>query len=164
VGGSSSRDRRAAQSRRGWDGAVAVDAITRVSSPQIARRSGHWPIGVSKGQRVREYRYDDRITVQAHIQRRTNNAAKTREKLREMLDLLRVYQDFVCPHMSLKYSGTGRIPGEIAGVVTRWLSYRDIFITFGPIARVPWIKEQRSERNGERSGHGPAATVNETAP
>jgi len=77
------------------------------------------------------------------LQRRTNNAAKTREKLREMLDLLRVYYDFVRPHMSLKYGGICRTPGEIAGLVTRRLSFRDIFMAFRPMASVPWIKDQR---------------------
>ena len=78
------------------------------------------------------------------MQRKTNGAAKTREKLREMLDLLRVYYDFVRPHMSLKYGGIRRTPGEIAGLVTRTLSFRDIFMAFRPMATVPWVKDART--------------------
>ena len=77
------------------------------------------------------------------MQRKTNGAAKTREKLRELLDLLRVYYDFVRPHMSLKYGGICRTPGEIAGLVTRRLSFRDIFMAFRPMATVPWIRDAR---------------------
>jgi transposase-like protein len=77
----------------------------------------------------------------ACMQRKTNSAAKTREKLREALDLLRVYYDFVRPHGSLKFGGICRTPAVIAGLVTRRLSFRDIFMASRPMATVPWIKD-----------------------
>ena len=77
----------------------------------------------------------------ASMQRKTNSAAKTREKLREALDLLRCYYDFVRPHGSLKYGGICRTPAVIAGLVTRTLSLRDIFMASGPMATVSWIKD-----------------------
>jgi transposase-like protein len=78
----------------------------------------------------------------AAMQRKTNSAARTRGKLREAMDLLRCYYNFVRPHSSLKYGGICRTPGEIAGLVTRRLSWRDVFTAFGPRARVPWIKDE----------------------
>lgn len=78
----------------------------------------------------------------ACMQRKTNAAARTGQKLREAIELLRCYYNFVRPHGSLKYGGICRTPAEIAGLVTRRLCWRDVFMAFSPTATVPWIKDE----------------------
>ena len=78
----------------------------------------------------------------ACMQRRTNSAAKNRRKLTEAIDLLRCYYNFVRPHGSLKFGKEFRTPARQAGLVKRRLSFRDIFMAFGPMATVAWITNQ----------------------
>lgn len=76
------------------------------------------------------------------MHRRTDRAAKNRTRLTEAIDLLRSYYNFIRPHGALKFGREVRTPAQQAGLVTRRLSWRDIFMAFRPMARVPWIRDE----------------------
>ena len=78
------------------------------------------------------------------LHRRTNNAAKKREKLAEAIEILKCYYNFIRPHGSLKFGREYRTPAQQAGIVTKRLTFRDIFMAFRPMARVPWLKDPRA--------------------
>jgi len=82
----------------------------------------------------------------ACMQRKTTSAAKTRAKLTEAIDLLRCYYNFVRPHGALKFGREVRTPAQQAGLVTKRLTFRDIFLSFGPMGRVAWIKNEAVRR------------------
>jgi hypothetical protein len=75
----------------------------------------------------------------ACLHRRTNNAAKNQTRLAERIDLLQCYYNFVRPHGALKFGRETRTPAQQAGLVSRRLSFRAIFMAFRPWATVPWI-------------------------
>lgn len=85
------------------------------------------------------------------LQRKTNSAAKTREALAARIDLLQVYYNFVRPHRSLKFGGKLRTPAQQAGLVTRVLSLRDVFLSFRPMARLPWLRDGLTRKEWSRS-------------
>ncbi len=91
------------------------------------------------------------------LQRKTNSAAKTRETLEVQIDLLQVYYNFVRPHRSLKFGREMRLPAQQAGLVTRVLSWRDVFLSFRPIARLPWLRDELTRR--EWSGSAPCLAI-----
>jgi transposase-like protein/IS1 family transposase len=85
------------------------------------------------------------------LQRKTNSAAKTRETLEARIDLLQVYYNFVRPHRSLKFGSKLRSPAQQAGLVTRVLSWRDVFLSFRPMARLAWLSDELTRREWSKS-------------
>jgi transposase-like protein/IS1 family transposase len=82
----------------------------------------------------------------ASLHRRTNSAAKARQALEQAITLLQCYYNFVRPHGALRFGRVCRTPAQRAGLVTRKLNWRDIFLAFRPMARVPWIKRPEVRR------------------
>jgi hypothetical protein len=80
------------------------------------------------------------------LHRRTNSSAKARGAIERAITLLQCYYNFVRPHGTLKFGKECRTPAQQAGLVTRRLSLRDIFMSFRPVARVPWIKRPEVRR------------------
>ncbi len=79
----------------------------------------------------------------AYLHRRTTSLAQSAHKLAASVDVLQCYYNFVRPHGSLKFGKEVRTPAQQAGLVTRRLSFRDIFMSFRPWARVPWIADPK---------------------
>jgi len=63
----------------------------------------------------------------AYLCRRTICQARSRERLEEHLELLRFHYNFSRPHRALKFGKEIRTPAMQAGLITRRLSFRDIF-------------------------------------
>ena len=59
---------------------------------------------------------------------RTLSHARSTERLDEHLELLRCYYNFVRPHGALKFGREIRTPAMQAGLTTRRLTFRDIFL------------------------------------
>lgn len=78
----------------------------------------------------------------ACLHRRTNSAARDAVTLGGKIDLLQCYYNFVRPHGSLKFGREVRTPAQQAGLVSRSLRLRDIFLAFRPWARRPWILDE----------------------
>jgi hypothetical protein len=81
------------------------------------------------------------------LHRRTTSLAKSAAKLGEAVTLLQCYYNFVKPHGSLKFGGKLRTPAQQAKLVSRRLKWRDIFISFRPMARVPWVVDDKVRAN-----------------
>ena len=64
----------------------------------------------------------------AYLSRRTLSHARSTERLDEHLELLRCYYNFVRPHGALKFGREIRTPAMQAGLTTRRLTFRDIFL------------------------------------
>ena len=64
----------------------------------------------------------------AYLARRTLSHARSTERLDQHLDLLRCYYNFVRPHGALKFGREIRTPAMQAGLTTRRLTFRDIFL------------------------------------
>ena len=64
----------------------------------------------------------------AYLSRRTLSHARSTEKLDEHMELLRCYYNFVRPHGALKFGREIRTPAMQAGLTTRRLTFRDIFL------------------------------------
>ena len=64
----------------------------------------------------------------AYLSRRTLSHARSTERLDEHLELLRCYYNFVRPYGALKFGREIRTPAMQAGLTTRWLTFRDIFL------------------------------------
>ena len=64
----------------------------------------------------------------AYLSRRTLSHARSTERLDEHLELLRCYYNFVRPHGTLKFGREIRTPAMQAGLTTRRLTFRDIFL------------------------------------
>ena len=64
----------------------------------------------------------------AYLSRRTLSHARSTERLNEHLELLRCYYNFVRPHGALKFGREIRTPAMQAGLTTRRLTFRDIFL------------------------------------
>lgn len=79
----------------------------------------------------------------ACMQRRTNSAAKSSKALLEAVTLLQCYYNFIRPHSSLKFGRHVRTPAQQAGLVSRRLSWQDVFLSMRPMARVPWLVNPR---------------------
>jgi transposase InsO family protein len=74
----------------------------------------------------------------AYLFRRTISHARRKEHLKDHLDLLRCYYNFVRPHRALKFGGEVRTPAMQAGLTTRRLTLREIF----PPAMFFWWSEK----------------------
>jgi hypothetical protein len=101
----------------------------------------------------------------AYLFRRTIYQARRKEHLEDHLELLGCYYNFVRPHRALKFGSEMRTPAMQAGLITRPLTFREIF----PSAMVGWISEKVMFRtidplvivgDAEASG-GVAATIDE---
>ena len=64
----------------------------------------------------------------AYLCRRTICQARCKERLEDHLELLRCYYNFVRPHRALKFGLEIRTPAMQAGLVSRRLSFREIFV------------------------------------
>jgi len=65
----------------------------------------------------------------AYLFRRTICHARWKECLEDHLELLRCHYNFVRPHMGLKFGREMRTPAIQAGLTTRRLSLREIFLS-----------------------------------
>jgi transposase-like protein/IS1 family transposase len=63
----------------------------------------------------------------AYLHRRTTAHARCADRLREQLELLRCYYNFIRPHMALKFGRLTKTPAMQAGLVDRPLTFRQIF-------------------------------------
>ena len=68
----------------------------------------------------------------AYLARRALSHARSEEKLAEHLELLRCHYNFVRPHGALKFGREARTPAMQAGLATRRLSFRDVFVCQPP--------------------------------
>lgn len=68
----------------------------------------------------------------ACLQRKSTAYPRSIERLEEVLELLRCYYNFVRPHASLRFGREVRTPAQQAGLVTRRLRLRDVFLSFVP--------------------------------
>ena len=68
----------------------------------------------------------------AYLARRALSHARSEEKLEEHLELLRCHYNFVRPHGALKFGREARTPAMQAGLATRRLSFRDVFVCQPP--------------------------------
>ncbi len=89
----------------------------------------------------------------AYLSRRSLCHAKSGERLVEHLELQRCYQNFVRPHGSLRFGKITKTPAMQAGLATRSLTFREIFllaITFAGLVRAAqrpgWIVDHGAPR------------------
>ena len=64
----------------------------------------------------------------AYLSRRTPAHARSEEKLDDHLELLRCHYNFVRPHGALKFGCETRTPAMQAGLTTRRLTFREVFV------------------------------------
>ena len=64
----------------------------------------------------------------AYLSRRTLAHARSAEKLEGHLELLRCHYNFVRPHRALKFGRDVRTPAMQAGLATRRLTFREVFV------------------------------------
>jgi transposase-like protein/IS1 family transposase len=64
----------------------------------------------------------------AYLFRRTICHARRKERLEDHLELLRCYYNFVRPHRALKFGPEIRTPAMQAGLVSKRLSFREVFV------------------------------------
>ncbi len=124
----------------------------RVFTARSSRRAGTIVSSRSNGERCTEPRGDSKtrfnnsedsstlntsfierlnLTIRqssAYLSRRTLSHARSTERLDEHLELLRCYYNFVRPHGTLKFGREIRTPAMQAGLTTRRLTFRDIFL------------------------------------
>ncbi len=63
-----------------------------------------------------------------YLQRRTNAHARRVDRLQENLELLQCHYNFIRPHMALKFGRLFKTPAMQAGLTSRPLTFRDIFL------------------------------------
>ena len=68
----------------------------------------------------------------AYLSRRTLSHARSEEKLEEHLELQRCHYNFVRPHGALKFGREIRTPAMQAGLATRRLTFREVFVCLPP--------------------------------
>jgi hypothetical protein len=64
----------------------------------------------------------------AYLFRRTICHARWEERLEDHLELLRCYYNFVRPHRALKFGPEIRTPAMQAGLLSKRLSFREVFV------------------------------------
>ncbi len=64
----------------------------------------------------------------AYLCRRTICQARWKERLEDHLELLRCHYNFVRPHRALKFGREVRTPAMQAGLVSKRLSFREVFV------------------------------------
>ena len=75
----------------------------------------------------------------AYLSRRTLSHARATDTLEAHLELLRCYYNFVRPHRALKFGRETRTPAMQAGLATRRLTLRDIFVSLRSL--VSWLRD-----------------------
>ena len=75
----------------------------------------------------------------AYLSRRTLSHARATDTLDAHLELLRCYYNFVRPHGALKFGRETRTPAMQAGLATRRLTFRDIFVSLRRV--VLWLSD-----------------------
>ena len=75
----------------------------------------------------------------AYLLRRTLSHARSTDTLAAHLELLRCYYNFVRPHGALKFGRETRTPAMQAGLATRRLTLRDIFVSLRRV--VLWLSD-----------------------
>jgi IS1 family transposase len=88
----------------------------------------------------------------AYLSRRTLSHARSSEKLEEHLEMLRCHYNFVRPHRALKFGSETRTPAMQAGLASRRLTFRDVFVCSRPSLLVTMITIAEPRRT-------PTATV-----
>jgi IS1 family transposase len=68
----------------------------------------------------------------AALQRKTTAFARAHERLSDALEMARCAYNFTRPHRSLRFGKECRTPAMQAGLVTRRLTFRDVFLTRFP--------------------------------
>ena len=64
----------------------------------------------------------------AYLSRRTLSHARSKEKLEDHLELVRCHYNFVRPHRALRFGRETRTPAMQAGLTTRRLTFREVFV------------------------------------
>ena len=78
----------------------------------------------------------------AYLSRRTLSHARATDTLDAHLELLRCYYNFVRPHRALRFGRETRTPAMQAGLATRRLTLRDIFVSLRRV--VWWLSDVRA--------------------
>ena len=68
----------------------------------------------------------------AYLRRRSPCHARCEDQLREHVELLRCHYTFVRPHRALKFGRETRTPAMQAGLATRRLTFREVFVCLPP--------------------------------
>ena len=77
----------------------------------------------------------------AYLSRRTLSHARATDTLDAHLELLRCYYNFVRPHRALRFGRETRTPAMQAGLATRRLTLRDIFLSLRRV--ISWLSDVR---------------------
>ena len=85
----------------------------------------------------------------AYLSRRTLSHARLTDTLDAHLELLRCYYNFVRPHGALKFGRATRTPAMQAGLATRRLTLRDIFMSLRRV--VWWLSDVRVFADAHRT-------------
>ncbi len=64
----------------------------------------------------------------AYLSRRTLSHARSKETLEDHLELVRCHYNFVRPHRALRFGRETRTPAMQAGLTTRRLTFREVFV------------------------------------
>ena len=64
----------------------------------------------------------------AYLSRRTLSHARSKKKLEDHLELVRCHYNFVRPHRALRFGRETRTPAMQAGLSTRRLTFREVFV------------------------------------
>ncbi len=84
----------------------------------------------------------------AYLSRRTLSHARATDTLDGHLELLRCYYNFVRPHRALKFGRETRTPAMQAGLATRRLTLRDIFLSLRRV--ISWLSDVRKFADARR--------------
>jgi hypothetical protein len=68
----------------------------------------------------------------AYLARRTLSHTRSEERLEEHLELLRCHYNFVRPYRALKFGRETRSPAMQAGLASRRLTFREVFVSPPP--------------------------------
>ena len=85
----------------------------------------------------------------AYLARRTLSHARATDTLDVHLELLRCYYNFVRPHRALRFGRETRTPAMQAGLATRRLTLRDIFVSVRRV--VLWLRDVRVFADSRRT-------------
>ena len=65
----------------------------------------------------------------AYLHRKTLSYARRAERLEDHLELLRCHYNFLRPHRALKFGPETRTPAMQAGLATKRLTFREVFLS-----------------------------------
>jgi hypothetical protein len=98
----------------------------------------------------------------SYLRRRTPARMRKPQKLKDAIDLLRCYYNFIRPHSSLKFGPVTRTPAMQAELTTKPLSWREISGGCRPRSLASSDGRWRWDGEGSASGWGQPTTVNAT--